>query len=349
MRINTKVVLEWRGDRYVETYCDSYNYNGPIDECKGGGTSGAVEHPSYIESTYQLLVTGEVADPIAADYTVGSDAGDAGINLLNAMAIATTVANPYASATSFVPDSYISSSQDEWATANTTLTGTGVTTDTTRWESMHDSAKGKADALFTGDEIDDAVDAYAEKTVDEFNATVNRYSAGMAEANAIHSSAFIIGMSLIERKRLDDINKQRSVLTLENERRKTEYMQKAIGDMVNLMNMHMGNRLELLRFQMELNRNATIFKKEQYAQDLEFDRTDALWDIEVIAKGASVMSAPGGGQYMPEKPSTIASAASGTLAGAATGATIGTAIGGPAGAAAGAVIGGIGGLLGGIA
>ena len=75
---------------------------------------------------------------------------------------------------------------------------------------MHDSAKGKADALFTGDEIDDAVDSYAERTVDEFNATVNRYSAGMAEANAIHSSAFIIGMSLIERKRLDDIKQQES-------------------------------------------------------------------------------------------------------------------------------------------
>ena len=125
-------------------------------------------------------------------------------------------------------------------------------------------------------------------------------------------------------------------------------MQKAIGDMVNLMNMHMGNRLELLRFQMELNRNATIFKKEQYSQDVEYDRTDALWDIEVIGKGASVMAAPGGGQYMPEKPSTIASAASGALSGAATGAAIGSVVPG-VGTTVGAGVGAVLGLLGGVA
>lgn len=346
MKINTLIEFKWSDDtnQYEEIYCESYEYNGEISHCGGGGgTSGAVEHPSYIESTYQLLVSGEVADPSAADYYATSDSsGDVGINLLNALAIVTTSTNPYASAAAFSPDPFIALDQGQLQQAEDALIDSTPTIDIDRWEALHDAAKDKADALFVGDNIDESVDIYADRTVDEFNANVNRFSSGMVEANAVHSSAFIIGMSLLESQRIRDINAHRTVLIMENEKAKTEYMKKAIGDMVSLMNMHMGNRLELVRWQTEIGRLGSIAKSEQFMKDIEYDREDALWDITAIGKAANVMAAPGGGTALPEKPSDAASAMSGALAGAATGA----AIGGPVGAGIGAVLGGIGGFQG---
>jgi len=344
MKINTLIEFKWSDEtnQYEEIYCESYEYHGEIAHCGGGGgTSGAVEHPDYIEDTYKLLVTGEVAPIIAADYTVGSDTGDAGINLLNALAIVTTSTNPYASAAAFSPDPFIALDQGQFQQTEDALIDSTPTIDIDRWEALHDAAKDKADTLFINDNIDEAVDAYADKTVDKFNSNVNRFSSGMAEANAVHSSAFIIGMALLESQRIRDINSHRTVLVMENEKAKTEYMKKAIGDMVNLMNMHMGNRLELVRWQTEIGRLGAISKAEQFMKDIEYDREDALWDITAIGKAANIMAAPGGGTALPEKPSDAASAMSGALSGAATGA----AIGGPVGAGIGAVLGGLGGLL----
>jgi hypothetical protein len=337
MRINTLVEFKWNPElkQYEEIYCEFYEYHGEIAYCGGGGgTSGAVEHPSYIEKTYQILVAGDTGDPANGDFT-------SSIHLLGALSTVLDATNPYETAAAFSPDPFIALDQEQFQQTEDALIDSTPTIDIDRWEALHDSAKGKADAIFIGDNIDAQVNLYADKTIDEFNTNINRFSAGMAEANAVHSSAFIIGMSLIESQRVRDINSHRTLLTIENEKAKTEYMKKAIGDMVNLMNMHMGNRLELLRWQTEIGRLGNIAKSEQFSKDIEYDREDALWDITAIQKAANIMAAPGGGTALPEKPSSGASAMSGALSGAATGA----AIGGPVGAGIGAVLGGIGGLL----
>jgi hypothetical protein len=330
MRINTLVEFKWNPElkQYEEIYCESYEYHGEIAYCGGGGgTSGAVEHPSYIEDTYQILAGGASGESALAAKTLSIDVFDA----LEAVVTAT---NPYETAAAFSPDPFISLDQEQFQQTEDALIDSIPTIDIDRWEALHDSAKGKADAIFIGDNIDAQVNIYADKTIDEFNTNINRFSAGMAEANAVHSSAFIIGMSLIESQRVRDINSHRTLLTIENEKAKTEYMKKAIGDMVNLMNMHMGNRLELLRWQTEIGRLGNIAKSEQFSKDIEYDREDALWDITAIQKAANIMAAPGGGTALPEKPSTAASAMSGALAGAA--------IGGPVGAGVGAVLGALG-------
>ena len=342
MKINTLIEFKWSDEtnQYEEIYCESYEYNGEIAHCGGGGgTSGAVEHPTYIEKTYQILVAGNTGDPESGDFT-------SSIHLLGALSTVLDATNPYASAAAFSPDPFIALDQGQLQQAEDALIDSTPTIDIDRWEALHDAAKDKADALFVGDNIDESVDIYADRTVDEFNANVNRFSSGMVEANAVHSSAFIIGMSLLESQRIRDINAHRTVLIMENEKAKTEYMKKAIGDMVSLMNMHMGNRLELVRWQTEIGRLGSIAKTEQFAKDIEYDREDALWDITAIGKAANIMAAPGGGTALPEKPSNAASSMSGALSGASTGAAIGSAVPGvgtAVGAGVGALLGGIGG------
>ena len=343
MRIYTRLELIWNSKlgKYIETYEESYEYNGDLALCGGGGgTSGSVEHPSYIEKTYQLMLTGEVSDPIAADYKTGADDGTAGVSLLTAMATATTAVNPYENAVAYAPDSLLSQQQGALDILDTATKSQDVTTETARWGELHDSAKTKSDALFTGDAIDELVESYADKTVDDFNTEVSRYSAGMSAINSVNSSAFILGMGLLSRKRLTSINEFRAQQVSQREQLKAEYMKNAIHEMANLMNMHMGNRIEVMRFQAEVNRLSIIAKKEQFEKDIEYDREDALWDIGVIGKGMNIMASPGGGVALPEKPSQGASAMSGALAGASIGAAFG-----PPGAAIGAALGGIGGAL----
>ena len=337
MKINTLIEFKWSDDtnQYEEIYCESYEYHGEIAHCGGGGgTSGAVEHPSYIEDTYQIMTGGASGSSALAAKTLS-------IDIFDALETVVSATNPYVTAAAFSPDPFIALDQGQFQQTEDALIDSTPTIDIDRWEALHEAAKDKADTLFINDNIDEAVDAYADKTVDKFNSNVNRFSSGMAEANAVHSSAFIIGMALLESQRIRDINSHRTVLVMENEKAKTEYMKKAIGDMVNLMNMHMGNRLELVRWQTEIGRLGSIAKAEQFMKDIEYDREDALWDITAIGKAANVMAAPGGGTALPEKPSDAASAMSGALSGAATGA----AIGGPVGAGIGAVLGGIGGVL----
>ena len=332
MKITTLAKFQWDNKlkKYIEIYCERYDYNGEVSLCKGGGTSGAVEHPDYIASTYRILVQDTDALP-STTLTIG---------MLDALKTVLDATTPYANAEAFSPDPYLALDQEQLIKTEDALLNSAPTIDTNRWDAMHDAAKTKADALFLQDAIDKGVDIYADKTVDEFNASINRYSAGMAEANAVHSSAFIIGMALLETQRVRDINTHRTVLTIENEKAKTQYMQKAIGDMVNLMNMHMGNRLEILRWQTEIGRLGTIAKAEQFSKDIEYDREDTLWDLTAISKAANVMAAPGGGSALPEKPSSGASALSGALAGATIGASFG-----PVGAGVGGALGAIGGLL----
>ena len=63
--INTKVVLEWDGEKYVETYTDGYYYNGELALCDvnvhagyggGGGGGGAGNGGVVVFVTSNLAV-----------------------------------------------------------------------------------------------------------------------------------------------------------------------------------------------------------------------------------------------------------------------------------------------------
>lgn len=45
MKVHTKVVLEWKDGKYqrIESECESFDYEGPVSECKGGGGNTTVE------------------------------------------------------------------------------------------------------------------------------------------------------------------------------------------------------------------------------------------------------------------------------------------------------------------
>ena len=87
--INTKVVFEWDGEKYVETYVDGYYYNGALDLCAedynagfgaggggGGGGNGGVIVFITSNLSIPLIDNGTIAYNISKG--LKGDAGYAG-------------------------------------------------------------------------------------------------------------------------------------------------------------------------------------------------------------------------------------------------------------------------------
>lgn len=60
MKVHTKVVLEWKDGKYqrIESECESFEYEGPVSECKGGGGSTETVQKSDPWAGAQLYMTG---------------------------------------------------------------------------------------------------------------------------------------------------------------------------------------------------------------------------------------------------------------------------------------------------
>lgn len=113
------------------------------------------------------------------------------------------------------------------------------------------------------------------------------------------------------------------------------------------------NHLNLEQSQAQLGveyaRLVTVATDEYDGANLDLDVQTALWDMEILRRGAMVLAAPAGmAAAVPLRPSRVSSALGGALGGAATGAAVGSVvpgIGTAIGALAGGVLGGVAGLL----
>ena len=73
MKINTYVEFEWNKDTqsYEEVKCESYEYEGDVALCGGGGgSSGSIEYPSEISTAFNLMMTGSISDTATVDLEV---------------------------------------------------------------------------------------------------------------------------------------------------------------------------------------------------------------------------------------------------------------------------------------
>ena len=96
----------------------------------------------------------------------------------------------------------------------------------------------------------------------------------------------------------------------------------------------------------DVERMSIIANKEYYDRDIELKTSMALFNLDVLQKGANVLAAPVGGVATAGQANkATGSALGGTLSGAVTGATVGSEISPGYGTVIGAVVGGIAGYL----
>jgi len=123
MKIYTKVVLNLCGEVIEE---DSYEYVGPVAECKGGGggSSGRMEWPGYMQTQHQTWLT-----------------------TMNGLM---TTTNPYTGVLAYDPTAHISAIETQMTNLIAFYDSVGTTLTTTKasWETLASAVQVKLDALF---------------------------------------------------------------------------------------------------------------------------------------------------------------------------------------------------------
>ena len=343
----------------------------------GGGSSGAVTHSVYLESVHADWLNTTGVDKIEKSITEVMD---------------TALGNsPWVAQAAYNPAALLAANDAVLVAFKAILAGI---VDTTKWVSFFTQAQtsiGAVVPLVVADravadatEITDAailldVAAMANTLDDEITIKVlPRFRRGMQDINAVVSSAFPIGESIIEGFRDRDVAKHDSALRvaaaiknaevrISNMTKETqvglanlskdldigkinllteaEYKKLYLDGTSQILNLLI-NRVNwedgYVKMFVEANRISIVALKEQTDSNHTIDELDAKWDLEVFQFGANVMAASAGGTSSPgiKGPSKMQSVLGGAMSGAAAGAMIGSAAGG-VGAGPGAVIGGV--------
>lgn len=368
MKIITKCVMGMKTSQII--YEKSHEYHGPITKCKGGGGggSGKVDYPDYMETIHGSWLDNGGLDTITSSVT---DAMNAAYG-----------SSPWAAAVAYDPSADITAYEAAITAFAAILAGI---IDTTDWASLFTQAEtsvGSSSVLAVGDEavadavgitdaeIVDDVDAFADQLDDEIVTKVlPRFEGGMRDINAVVSSAFVIGRSVIEGFRDREVAKHASTLRVNaalknvdveianmkkdvqvgmvNLGAETEYMKSYLegsNQMLRLMLQRISFESEYMKTVIEGKRIKIVAEKEEADVNLKIDEDDALWDLETFQYGANVLASIGSGTSTTgiKKPSQLSSAIGGGLSGAVAGAMIGGAkggVGGPIGAGIGAILG----------
>ena len=210
----------------------------------------------------------------------------------------------------------------------------------------------QAIAMLNSGVIMNAVDAFRKQALRGHLRSVNRFAGGMAEIGAVNSSAFALGMAMLESDFEASVNDFASKLSLS-----------VVDQFVQLYSQHLATFMQLYRvgadshlnasfrehaliqdatkdltslylasiearkgkavLQTELSRIKIVAKGEESEKNLDIAAKDKLWDLSLFQNAGNVLSAVSGGTVMvPQGPSRAQSAIGGALAGAAQAAAI---------------------------
>jgi hypothetical protein len=277
----------------------------------GGGGSGAVSYPGYMEDIHEDWLDDSGGDSISESMTSVMDAAIGN--------------SPWTGQAAYDPDTDITAMLAAGTTMQTlvTLLSTGTTLD--------DLIANVLDE----DRLDDAVDEFAADLDARLTAeVVPRFERGMQDINAVVSSAFVIGRALIEENQDRQVAKYSADL----------HMKAFSDDSIRVIQLKLEYQRAASSIIAELYRMKTAIKSDETKLNIDIDDKDARWDLEVFQYGGNLMASIGGGTGNTKSAgvSQTQSAVGGALSGAAAGAMIGSAFPGygtAIGAGVGAVLG----------
>ena len=186
------------------------------------------------------------------------------------------------------------------------------------------------DDLQTTTDLGDKQDAFEVDSEDAHLRAINRFSSQMADINAVNSSAFIIGLALMESARQRQLTQFRAEMNYRDRYARIEGFKTAAVLTADYVKARLVADLDY------------IDQRVQYAMK------NQLWSLELYKYASNALAGISGAVSSSEdKPSKISSALGGAMIGAGAGALIGGQIGGEAAwslgsAAAGAGVGFIG-------
>ncbi len=369
-----------------------FNYGPPGIAYKGGGGStGQVDFPDHMEDVHKDWL-GHVSGSVTA---ISTD--------LIAVMDAALASNPLNALSYDDFSTEITEVKSEYDAYNTAIDALDTSTD---WGAIVDDAVSKAGASGILEElsidniinatkngaaaaITNAVQGAVEALDDEVLLAAveqyvrtrefdrarlrTRYKASMANLNAERSSAYALGLALLEIDFERETGQYQQQLEIETYRQGlTFYVEMFSREISARIQMHVQNKRSreefllqninlqlqykqfvyqlkqtLVQLLQEIHRISFVMDQEYTQATAELNWKHDSWDFEVFHNGVAVLGGIGGGQFVPNAPSRAGSAIGGALQGAGSGALAGASIGaagGPITAAGGALIGGIMGL-----
>lgn len=341
MIVYTRTVIDIETLEIMES--SSFDYYGSVTECGGGGgSSGKVGYPEYLQGAHDDWLSHDEVDGITSSMT---DITNSALG-----------SSPYTGASVFDPDTDITAMLAKIASTEAVVNALDEDVDWAAYLVVAQAAAWETPAPAAAAEIAADVTAFGNELDTQLAATVfPRFEAGMRDINAVVSSAFVIGRALIEEQRNLEVAKYQSGLRTQAYLQRDNILADGVKDRNKLATIGasqmLTSQVQRVQFQVavtnslvETRRIKIVAKMEQADGDLDIDVKDATWDLSVFQYGANLMAAPGGGTGVPgdHRPGKTQSTIGGAMAGAAVGATY---TGTPQGAVVGAVIGGVAGYL----
>ena len=290
----------------------------------GGGSSGKVEYPAYLQSRHETWLDAVYSDINVANPYTSKNAPS--ISALTSTSSANTDFKSYLDGRKTAIENWIASGSP------TSSEMTALLSDLNAYLT---ELRGLSD-------LSGAVDL---ETI-----TYPRFESGMRDINAVQSSAFVIGRAVMESnyaagmvekkyQLINEIVKMRGMLVSAIDTAKRGSTDQRLQLLAGLDPFYDSLYARVI----DLGRLTVIAENEQAAMDADFDEKAGRWKLENWQTACNVMAAISGGTAVSTKGTNKGqSALAGGLSGAAAGAMIGAQLTAPmplAGAAIGAAIG----------
>lgn len=279
------------------------------------GVSGSVDFPEYMKIVHADWVAG-------TDVAGTAPAPDKVTKSVTTCLEAAHGANPFTAATAFNPSTQLANMLTSISTYSALVTAINPQTD---WAGF-------------------VLAAVADETgVTEFDATLEdalttralpAFWGGMRDINAVNSSAFLIGESVLRAFKARDVANFQAKKVLDN-----------IKEVMKLYLYEIEAAKVVMATQIDVYRLNIVASKEQADRQVTIDEGAGRWDLEVFQYAANLIAGISGSSAGAGSSSAAPSSTRSAIGGALSGAALGYNIGGGKGAAVGAGIGLLGGLL----
>jgi len=189
------------------------------------GSGGANSWPEYMQSTHMIAMTGQEAKETIYDHLSSLDL-DLAQDIHDAKH-----SNPFAAAVAYDPEEILEAVQARFDVFDAVVGGLDEEAD---WLSMYIKARNGVildrtsglrepddlpieDAVIVDDvDVDAAVSEFDRNSVPTLMRSVNRLAGSMVSINAVHSSAFILGLAKLEGEHVGRVEKYRADLEIQS-------------------------------------------------------------------------------------------------------------------------------------
>lgn len=314
MKVYTKVVISVRTLEVVDE--ESFDYVGPVAECKkgggssgGGGGSGKISFPSYMETWHSTWLD----------------------NVAGYMTTAITGNSPYVTALAYDPDTDLAAMDTAITAFNTVVDALDPTVD---YVTISDVVKNQVDAsMVDTTHIDNQIAAYASVLDAGYDNVVAELQSVSRDNGVVMTSSFAIAQGDLYARRERNLTEFGRKLYVEAERQRNVAIAQGIGSIFQATIQRAQFESDVARLVADTKRMRVIAKGEETRENYEYSELNAKWDLEMTTYGTGMLGAIGGANTSADsgKMSKSTSKLSGGYKGYEQVEDRGTAVSGPSG------------------